>query len=86
MLILLAWLAFSYFFEGGSFVHGQMHGLVAFDQILGLFFRSVDDVPFERDFRRNLFLDGSPNPARFKIPLDMVSDLEIAGHCFPFLG
>ena len=67
-------------FESRTFVHGQMISLVALDQILRLFLRSVDRVSLKGDLGGNSFLDGSPNPARFRVPFNVIANLEVVRH------
>jgi len=73
-----AWL--SDLFDSRTFVHGQVISLVALDQILRLFFRSVDCVSLKGDFGGNSFPDGSPNAARFRVPFNVIANLEVVRH------
>jgi len=66
--------------ESRAFVHGQMISLVAFNQILRLFFRGTDHVVFEPHRRRNLFLDRSADAACFRVPTHMISYFELTCH------
>lgn len=43
-------------FERGTFVHRQVVGFVALDQVLRLLLRGVNGVPFELDLGRDFFL------------------------------
>ena len=48
-------LLFAIFFEGLTFVHGYVVGLIALDLMLRLLLGSVDLVLLERDYRRYAF-------------------------------
>ena len=72
-------------FESRTFVHGQMGGLVAVDQILRFVLRGVDSVSLERDFRGNFFLDYPPDSACFRVPLNMITNFEVLCHWFDLL-
>src|SRR5690242_13023128 len=54
--------------------------LVAFDQILRPFFGGVDRVALEIDFGGDLFEDRASHSTCFRIPFDVISDLELARH------
>ena len=61
-------------------MHRHVVGLVALDQILGFFLRSADGVRLKLDGGSDLFLDRSPNTARFRVPLNMIADFEFVAH------
>ena len=71
---------FSEFFERRPFVHGQVIGLIALDQVLRLVLRGVDDIAFELDFGRDFLLDGSSDSACFRVPRNVVANFE-SRHC-----
>jgi hypothetical protein len=64
--------------EGRAFVDGQVVGPVALDEVLRLLFRGVPPVALEGDRRGDFLLDRSPDPARFRVPLDMIAPLQVA--------
>src|SRR5438445_5073534 len=59
------------FLSAPPFVHGHVIRLVALDQILWFFPRGADRVALELNCGDDCFLDRSPNPARFRVPLYM---------------
>ena len=64
-------------FERRAFVHGQVIGLVALDEILRLFLRGADRIVLELLGRSDfLFSYGSTHPPCFGVPAHMISDLE----------
>src|ERR1039457_6590701 len=67
-------------FESRTFVHSQVVGLIALDQILRLLLRSVNRVTLERNFGGMLFLDRPSNPTCFRVPLNVVSHFEVVFH------
>ena len=56
-----------------------MVGAVALDQVPRLFFRGVDGVPLEGDFGDDFFLDRAPDSACFRVPLNLIANLEVVG-------
>ena len=61
-------------------MHRQVVRLIALDQILRLFPRSMNRVALERDFGGMLFLDRPPNPSCFRVPFNVVSYVKVVGH------
>ncbi len=57
-------------------MHRQVVCLIALDQVLRLFLRSVNRVTFEHDLGRMLFLDRPPDTSCFRVPFNLVSDFE----------
>ena len=50
-------------------MHRQVIRLIALDQILRLFRRSMNRVALERDFAGMIFLDRPPDPFCFRVPI-----------------
>src|SRR5580658_3343419 len=73
-------LLFLEFPDRRPFVHGQMVGSVALDQVLRLALRGMDCVSLERNRRRDPFQDRSPNMTGFRVPSDVISDLKVVLH------
>ena len=61
-------------------MHRQVIRLIALDQILRLFRRSMNRVALERDFGGMLFLDRPPDPSCFRVPFNVVSCFKIVCH------
>src|SRR5438132_6813933 len=72
--------AFVDFREGRPLVDREVVGLVALDDVLRLVFGSVPLVALEGDLGGHFLLNGSADPSRFRIPLNMISSPEVAGH------
>jgi hypothetical protein len=51
-----------------------------FNQVLRILFRGVDRVALEPPARSDLFLDGSPDWAGFRVPSHMISNFKILFH------
>src|SRR5438093_5548363 len=61
---------------------GQVVGLVALDDVLRFFFRSMPFVTLEDDLRGYFFLNRSSNTACFRVPFDMIPTFESGRHWF----
>jgi hypothetical protein len=57
-----------------------MIGLVALDEILWLLLGSVSFVALEGNLLGHLFLNRSPDPARFRVPFNVIAAFETARH------
>jgi hypothetical protein len=57
-------------------VNRQVFGFVALDDVLRPLFRSVVGVTLKSRVRSDFFDDGSGYDARFRIPSNVVADLE----------
>jgi hypothetical protein len=69
-----------YAFKGAAHMSGDMIGLVAFDFVLGIVFRSVMHMPLVLEVRG---VDGNDCPChstRFGIPAYMIANLEHPSH------
>src|SRR5215510_1499139 len=79
---LSGWSAFAFLdlLEGRPLVDGQVVGLVALDDVLRLLLRGVPPVALEDDLPGHFLLDRPPDPARLRVPLDMIARLEVARH------
>src|SRR5262249_19173084 len=69
--------------EGGPLMDGQVVGLVALDDVLRLRFRGVPPVALKDDLPGHFLLDRPPDPACFRVPLDMIARLEVGRHPMP---
>ena len=58
----------------------HVFGFITLDEILWRFPRGVMHVPFEFDVGSDLPDDDSTNPASFRIPSHMITDLECFRH------
>jgi hypothetical protein len=68
------------FAQRGSFVHGDVVGLVALDLVLGLVPAGVAPVAFPIEIRGVNFDDRAADGPGFRIPADTIPDLEASRH------
>jgi hypothetical protein len=66
--------------ECRPFVDGDVVRLIALDEVLRFVFCSVVDIPFESHVGNNFLRDDAPNPARFRVPFNMVAAFECLEH------
>ena len=62
--------------QGSTFVHRQMVGLLALDQVLRFLGRGSDRVAIELDMRRNLLANDTSASTCLRIPMHSLSNLE----------
>lgn len=62
--------------QSGSFVHRQMIGLLALDQVLGLVDRGPHSVALEPDLRRDLLPNDTGHATGLRIPMHSISNFE----------
>ena len=62
--------------QGSSFVHRQMIGLFALDQVLGLIGRSSDCVALELDVGRDFLANDTSDTTCFRVPMHSISNLQ----------
>ena len=62
--------------QGNTFVHRQMIGLLALDQVLRFLRRGSDRVALELDMRRNLLANDTSDSTCLRIPMHSLSNLE----------
>ena len=54
----------------------QVFSLVALDDVLWLLIGSMVGIALKHRFGRDLFNDGAPDDTRFRIPSNVIADLE----------